>query len=493
MPSLLVTNDFPPKVGGIQSYLWELWRRLPPGEVTVLTTPYPGADEFDRAQPFRVVRDRDRVLLPTPALARRIDALAAEVGAGVIFLDPALPLGALGARLRSAPYVAVLHGAEVTVPGRLPGSRALLRRVLDGAAGVLAAGTYPAEEAARAAGRPLPGLVIPPGVDVDRFRPVDDDAARAATRKRYGLPEDVPVVLGVSRLVPRKGFDVLIDAVARLSRHRFPAPAASGSATGCGPETLTAVNTAPAQPVALAGGPLADSPGARPEGQAGPADGPGGPLHLAIAGRGRDRDRLARRAARAGLGDRFHLLGRVPDGDLAALYGSADVFAMCCRERWAGLEAEGFGIVFLEAAACGVPAVAGRSGGAWEAVEDGVTGFVVDPLDAGAVADALARLLADGSVRPTMGAAARTRAETAFAYDHLAARLEPLARGDLSDLAPVGGRPGPLAPAAPAGGRAPAAILRNPCGEPRADAGASPARPNPAGSHPPGRPPAEPS
>ena len=418
MPSLLVTNDFPPKVGGIQSYLWELWRRLPPGEVTVLTTPYPGAAEFDRAQAFRVVRDRERVLLPTPALAGRIDALAGEVGAGVIFLDPALPLGALGPRLRAAPYVPVLHGAEVTVPGRLPGTRALLRRVLDGAAGVLAAGTYPADEAARAARRPLPGLVIPPGVDVERFRPgpedpvsddpVSDDAgARAATRKRYGLPEAAPVVLGVSRLVPRKGFDVLIDAVARLARLRFPASAAAGASDG--------------------------------------------PLHLALAGTGRDRKRLARRAARAGLGERFHLLGRVPDEDLAAVYGAADVFAMCCRERWGGLEAEGFGIVFMEAAACGLPAVAGRSGGAGEAVDDGATGFVVDPLDAGAVAEALARLLADPTLRRTMGAAARARAETSFAYDHLAARLTPLARGDLSVLLPVGaiGAAGPGRPAVP--------------------------------------------
>ena len=383
VPSLLVTNDFPPKVGGIQSYLWELWRRLPASDVTVLTTPYPGAAEFDRAQPFRVVRDTNKVLLPAPALARRIDALAREMGADVIFLDPALPLGALGPRLRAAPYVVVLHGAEVTVPGRLPGSKTLLRRVLDGAAGVLAAGHYPADEAARAAGWPLPGLVVPPGVDVERFRPAaDDPAATALTRKRLGLPETAPLVLGVSRLVPRKGFDVLIDAIARLSRHRFPE----------------------------------------------------GPVHLAIAGSGRDRERLARRAARAGLGDRFHLLGRVPDEDLAAVYACADVFAMCCRERWAGLEAEGFGIVFLEAAASGVPAVAGRSGGAWEAVEDGATGFVVDPLDAGAVAQALERLLADPVLRRQMGAAARRRAESAFDYDGLATRLAPLAQGDLSVL-----------------------------------------------------------
>src|SRR5205814_261555 len=163
-------------------------------EITVLTTPYPGAEEFDRAQAFPVVRDRDKVLLPTPALAGRIDALARQVGAGVIFLDPALPLGALGPKLRAAPYVAVLHGAEV----------------------------------------------------------------------------------------------------ARLDRLQFP---------GGGPDAAAA------------------------------------PVHLALAGSGRDRDRLARRAQRAGLGERFHLLGRVPDEDLAAVYGAADVFSMCCRERWGGLEA----------------------------------------------------------------------------------------------------------------------------------------------------------
>src|SRR5262245_25957052 len=127
MSHLLVTNDFPPKLGGIQSYLWELWRRLAPDTFTVLTTPYEGADAWDAEQPFRVVRTSQKVLLPTPSLARRIDALAAETGAGLVMLDPALPVGLLGPRL-ATPYGLVLHGAEVTVPGRLPGSRALLRR-----------------------------------------------------------------------------------------------------------------------------------------------------------------------------------------------------------------------------------------------------------------------------------------------------------------------------------------------------------------------------
>ena len=365
MSHLLVTNDFPPKLGGIQSYLWELWRRLDPATFTVLTTPYDGADAWDAEQPFRVVRTSERVLLPTASLARRIDALAAEVGAALVVLDPALPVGWLGPRL-SRPYGLVLHGAEVTVPGRLPGARSLLGRVLRGASEVVAAGGYPAAEGERAAGRPLPVTVVPPGVDVDRFVPLDAEA-RAKARALFDLPPDARVVVSISRLVPRKGMDVLIEAAARLAPDR-------------------------------------------PD------------LVVVIGGSGRDRGRLDRLVARTGAPVR--LVGRVPDADMPALYGGADVSAMLCRNRWGGLEQEGFGIVFLEAAACGVPQVAGASGGAAEAVADGRTGLVVDaPDDPVAVAQALARLLDDEDRRRTMGAAGRDRAVREFGYDVLAARL----------------------------------------------------------------------
>jgi len=378
--SLLVTNDFPPKIGGIQSYLYELWRRLPPDDTVVLTTSYDGAAAWDARQEFRVVR-ADPVLLPRPSLARRVDALAREVDASVIFLDPWLPLGHIGPRLTAAPYVVVVHGAEVTVPAHLPGARGLGARVLRGAAGIIAAGRYPAREAARAARTELRGVLVPPGVDVERFRPLPAqgrDDARRATRRALGLDPDAPLVLGVSRLVPRKGFDVLIDAVAGL---------------------------------------------------------PG--VHLAIAGAGRDRPRLERCARDAGLGGRMRFLGRVPDDDtFSDLYACADVFAVPCRDRWGGLEAEGFGIVFLEAAAAGVPAVAGRSGGSHEAVVDGETGFVVESrvID---VRAALARILDDDDLRATMGAAARERAVAEFSYEHLAARLAPVAAGDFSGLGPL--------------------------------------------------------
>jgi phosphatidylinositol alpha-1,6-mannosyltransferase len=376
--SLLVTNDFPPKVGGIQSYLYELWRRLPPEETHVLTTPYPGAADWDAAQPFSIERVRQRVLLPAPGLVRRVAAIARERGADVIFLDPVLPLGLIGRRLHAAPHVLIAHGAEVNVPGRLPGGRMLARRVLRAASGLVAAGEYPARAAARAAGTELPTLVVPPGVDPERFRPLNADE-RAAGRQRFGLVADRPLVLGLSRLVPRKGFDVLIDAVAGMD--------------------------------------------------------PG--VQLAIGGAGRDAGRLERRAADRGITGRCTFLGRVPDADLAGLYGCADVFAMVCRERWGGLEAEGYGIVFVEAAACGLPSVAGRSGGSHEAVVDGETGFVVDPHDAGGVRAALDRLLGDDALRLRLGAAARKRAVEELTYDRQVGRLLPLTRGDLGVLSPL--------------------------------------------------------
>ncbi len=181
LPSLLVTNDFPPKVGGIQSYLWELWRRLPPADTTVLTHRHPGSAVWDAEQPFRIERTTGPVLLPTPGLAAHVDALAREVRADVIFVDPWLPLGALVPRLCAAPCVVVVHGAEVTVPAHLPGSRVIGVRVLDAAAGVVAAGRYVADQAVRLASPGLRGLIVAPGVDPRRFAPLGP-AERVAAR-----------------------------------------------------------------------------------------------------------------------------------------------------------------------------------------------------------------------------------------------------------------------------------------------------------------------
>lgn len=363
---LLITNDFPPKVGGIQSYLWELWRRLPSQDVTVYTTPHPGAAAFDQTQGFTLQRSPEPVLLPYPWLPSRIDRLAARQDADLVVWDPAVPLGLVAPHV-DRPYAVVLHGSEVTVPGRLPVTRALLARVLDGASLVICAGQYPAAEAELAVGRSLPTVVIPPGVDTRRFVPLDEPE-RISARLEFGLPVTAPLVVAVTRLVPRKGMDTLIRA-AGLLRTRFP------------------------------------------------------DLVVVIGGTGRDEYRLKGLVQRSGATAR--LLGRVSDDFLPRLLGAADIFAMPCRSRWGGLEQEGFGIVFLEAAAAGIPQIAGISGGSAEAVVHGETGLVVDASgDPKRLAGVIADLLKDDRGREAMGRAARQRVEKDFSYDVLAERLE---------------------------------------------------------------------
>ncbi|HEY5252309.1 MAG TPA: glycosyltransferase family 4 protein [Acidimicrobiales bacterium] len=366
-----MTNDFPPKIGGIQAYLWELWRRLDPDDFAVLTaSSSPDQEAFDReqgARGVRIERVRSAVLAPTPGLVRRIRQSAARVGADLVVIDPAFPLGVIGPRL-GIPYAVVLHGAEVAIPARLPLSRELVAYILRNSVLAISAGGYPAAEARRAVhnhGMP-PTVEIPPGVDLERFVPLSE-AQRTEARSDLGLPVTGPLVVSVSRLVPRKGMDVVVNAALRL-QPSFP------------------------------------------------------DLTVAISGRGRDRERLSARIAETGSPAR--LLGAVSDDDLPRLVGAADVFVMACRNRWLGLEQEGFGIVFVEAAAAGVPQVAGRSGGASEAVVDGETGLVVHrPGDIGEVTEAIRRLLDDKALRHRLSTASRQRAEASFDYDHLAPRL----------------------------------------------------------------------
>jgi len=368
---LLVTNDFPPKVGGIQSYLWELWRRLDPSTFSVLTASSdPHAAAFDADQAARgieISRVPGRILFfPTRRNARVVAAHVERTGADLVIYDPLVPLGLLAGRV-STPAVQLLHGAEVAIPGRLPLAASAVRRALSSAAGVIAAGPYPEAEARRAARTGLPPVLqVPPGVDCTRFVPLAE-AQRRQVRARLGLPIDGPLIVSISRLVPRKGMDTLIEASALL---------------GTSHPTAT----------------------------------------VAIGGSGRDADRLERLVARHRAP--VTMLGRVADEDLADLVAAADVFVMACRTRWAGLEQEGFGIVFLEAAAAGVPQVAGRSGGSHDAVVHGETGLVLDhPDDPRELAEALRRLLDDEVLRRGMGSRGRERAQASFDYDVLARRL----------------------------------------------------------------------
>ena len=371
---LLVTNDYPPKTGGIQVYLHELWTRLETGRATILTaSSHPDAADFDEASPIVVERVPGSTLyLPTPRMLSAIEAAIDRHRPDLVLLDPAWPLGLLGPQL-SRPYGVVLHGAEVAIPGRLPIAASSLRYVLRRAEVAICAGSYPEAEARRVTAEYMPPVIqVPPGVDTKRFTPLEP-SRRAGVRRSLGVDEDAFLVSSYSRLVPRKGMDTLIHASARLGVE-YPQ------------------------------------------------------LRVVIGGAGRDRARLERMAAKLRAPVTF--LGRVPDGQIVPWLGASDLMVMDCRSRWLGLEQEGFGIVFVEAAATGVAQVAGRSGGSHEAVIDGVTGTVVAyPRSDEALADAIRALVLDDERRLTYGRRAREVAVASFDWDVLAAQLS-------RDLAP---------------------------------------------------------
>jgi phosphatidylinositol alpha-1,6-mannosyltransferase len=367
--TLVVTNDFPPRQGGIQTFVAALLARRPPDSLVVLASDAPGSAEHDAGLPYPVVRRPTSMLLPTRGTARAAVDLARRYGCDTAFFGAAAPLGLLAPALREAGVghlVGATHGHE-TGWVALPGARQLLQRI----AGGLDVLTFISEYTH---GRLAPALdgrtrlaQLSPGVDVDLFTPTADGTA---VRRRYGLGT-APVVVCVSRLVARKGQDVLVAA--------WP-------------------------------GVLAHHPGAR----------------LLLVGGGPDEASLRRAVARRGLQDSVVLTGPVPPGELPGHYAAGDVFAMPCRTRRAGLDVEGLGMVFLEAAACGRPVVAGTSGGAPETVLDGVTGHVVDPRSTAAVARTLTELLADPERARAMGAAGRSWVEQRWSWTTIAATFAEL-------------------------------------------------------------------
>ena len=351
--TLFVTNDFPPRIGGAQSYYWGVIRTLDPSEVAILAPAHIDAAAFDATHPYTVVRASTSVLWPTDAMLHTVEQMAEREGAELIQLGHPLPAGLIGPRLRrrrGIPYVVFLGGAEVTLPGVVPGVNNLLRHVLGNAAMLLAVSDYTAAEARKQTGGRVPAEVLRPPLPVDDFVPAAGDEA-VSLRERVGI--DGQVVVCVGRLVPRKGQDKLIEALALL-RSEFPR------------------------------------------------------LHLVIIGEGRLATGLYDRAQRLGVGERVHLTGPLADEAMKEWLRAADLFASPCRSRWGGLEVEGFGIVFAEAALAGLPVIAGHSGGAPEAVSHGETGLVVDGRSAQRVAAALAAILRRTvDERRTMGAKGR--------------------------------------------------------------------------------------
>lgn len=371
--TLLVTNDFPPRPGGIQSFVHHLAVRQPAGSVVVYASSWRGAEKFDADQPFEVVRERTRVLLPTPLIARRAAKLARAYDCDTVWFGAAAPLGLLAAGLRRRTgirrAVALTHGHEVGWAA-LPGARAALRRIGRGVDVTTYLGEYTRVRLARV----LDGVTelrrLAPGVDVDTYHPsVDGEPVRV----RLGLA-DRPVVVCVSRLVPRKGQDMLIRAMPEI-RRRVPDAA------------------------------------------------------LLIVGGGPYRATLEKLARQTGVERDVVFTGSVPSAELPAHYAAGDVYAMPCRTRNRGLDVEGLGIVYLEASATGLPVVAGNSGGAPDAVREGETGYVVRGRDVAQLADRVATLLADRDLARQLGAAGRAWVEKEWRWETQAQRMAALLAG----------------------------------------------------------------
>lgn len=372
--TLIVTNDFPPRTGGIESFVLAMASRMPPDSVVVHSARQAGDAAFDATLPFEVVRDRSPIMLPTPAIARRSAALARSRGCDQVWFGAAAPLGLMAPALRRAGVrrtVATSHGHEIWWSS-VPGARSLLRAIGE-RNDVL---TYLGEYCRSRIARPLTPAArarmtqLTPGVDDTVFHP---DCGGQAVRERHGLTGR-PVVVCVSRMVPRKGQDVLVRALPAIQRQ---------------------------------------VPGAA----------------LLLVGDGPHRTRIEALVRSMGLVDDVVLTGRVPWQQTPAYYDAGDVFAMPTRTRLWGLEPEALGICYLEAAATGLPVVAGSSGGAPDAVLQGENGYVVDGRSPDAVAARCAELLLDPDLRERFGARGREWVAQRWRWDDLALRLQQLLAG----------------------------------------------------------------
>ncbi|GAA1552166.1 glycosyltransferase family 4 protein [Kribbella hippodromi] len=367
MTVLVVTNDFPPRQGGIETFVRSLCDELP--DVVVYTSHEPGDRAYDATLPFPVIRDRTTMLLPTARTTKRAAQLLRTHHADRVLFGAAAPLGLMGPALRRAGarrIVAMTHGHETWWAG-VPGARRALRRIGDAADTVTTVSSWCAEQIAPALSPTAAERMrrLTPGVDTSRFHP---GCGGEQIRKGLGL-EGVPVVVCVSRLIPRKGQDTLIRAWPRV---------------------------------------LAEVPAAK----------------LLLVGGGPDRERLEGLAA--GVAESVVFTGAVPWADIPPYVDAGDVFAMPCRTRRFGLEPEALGIVTLEASATGKPVIIGDSGGTPDTVRHGETGYLVDPYNPAAVAARIIQLLTDPVHAQALGAAGRSWVEREWTWTRSGAVLREL-------------------------------------------------------------------
>lgn len=351
---LLVTNDLGPRAGGIESFVLSLVERVPKGCLIIYTSTQKGSAPFDAQLLERfgavVIRDRAKILLPTPRVNHRAVKILKQYQIKTVWFGAAAPLALMAKQLRTSGatnIVALSHGHEIWW-AKIPILKQLLRKIIKDVDHLGYLGQFTKGEIVKASNQIDKFVQIAPGIDTDHFMP---KSARADLIKKYRL-EDRRVIVSVGRLVHRKGQDKLIESLPKILQS-FP----------------DAV--------------------------------------LLLVGEGPIKQMLKNTAKQLGVTNQVIFAGRVQHIDLPDYICLGEVFAMPVRSRFAGLEAEGLGIVYLEASACGLPVIVGNSGGATDAVIDGVTGLLVNGSDTDQIADAVCKLLTDQSRAKAMGLAGR--------------------------------------------------------------------------------------
>jgi len=371
--TVFVTNDFPPRAGGIQTFVYELVRRFDPSTVTVVSSKFDGDTEFDAHQAYRVVRSEHSVLLPSSSTFKLVRQVIAETGATRVVFGAAAPLALMAPKLRAlgvTKIVALTHGHEVGW-ARTPLTSSAIRKIGASVDVLTYLGDYTKAGIATALRKQDQHKLVKlaPAVDPQLFNPSQMSQANGL-REQIGFSER-PTIVCISRLMARKGQDALIDALPAIA--------------------LEVPNVA-----------------------------------LVIVGDGPYRPTLEKKVRELGLENSVHFAGRVDYEKLPAWYLTGDVFAMPCRTRNAGWDVEGLGIVYLEASASGLPVIAGDSGGAPDAVLDQQTGLVVDGRDQADVVRACVSLLANEPLRQQFGAAGRVWVEQHWTWDNAAKTLQDL-------------------------------------------------------------------
>lgn len=354
---LCITNDFGPRAGGIESFVIGLIERMPHGSVTVFTSSQAGSPAFDAAWKanfgVNVIRDKSKVLLPTPRVARAVSKVSREIGATSAFFGAAAPLALLAPAIRRAGVeriVALTHGHEVWW-AKVPPFKCAIRLMGRYTDHLTYLGNFTKSAISRSLSPAATSRMvrIAPGIDTDHFSPQE---SASQLRAELGLSEK-DVIVSVGRLVHRKGQDFLIKALPEILKQR---PSA----------------------------------------------------HLLFVGEGPYRSHLEKLVEERNLQEHVTFIGRVQFADLPRYICVGDVFAMPSRSRMAGLEVEGLGIVYLEASSCGIPVVGGLSGGATDAVLEGETGFAVDGTSEAEIALAVVKILSDRNLAQYMGERGRS-------------------------------------------------------------------------------------